>query len=697
MGNKYYVGIDLGTTNTLVSYVKGGKTRLIKFDGKDVLPSVIFVDTQNNDEIYVGTKAYREGNIVPANRVMSAKTYMGSDKKYIFYSPLKGKIEMTPTDVAVEVLKKVREKIVAKLKLNEDDEICAVITTPAAFSFTQNEETKLAGKLAGFNVLGTRPEPVAAAIACVKDIDEEDSTILVVDIGGGTYDTAIIEVKKDSVPNTISSEGDRLLGGNDIDKIVFEYLKKEVEFESGIDLSSFDESGLSEYEYNRVISTLHDRAKEAKEALTTDDECKIVCENLYTLDEPVTFYKTIKREKFDEICKPIYDKIEIRLDKSIQDFEKKTKRSIKEVSHLVLVGGTCYIPAIIELIEKKVGMTSVSCSDKTTAVAEGAAVIADSWTKLGSAIGGILAQSMGIRIKGNILSKIIEKGSKYPCQASKMYTTTYDNQTKIDICVYAAAPDKENVEDINQHEYYGFFALDNIEKQPKGVPQIEVTFSFDDSQQLTVSARDIKTGNEKKLVVSKGAYIEQQSYAKKLSIDLLIDVSGSMRGISLIDAQNACRKMVSEIVDLNVHEMGITTFNNVATNICSITNDIDKLYSSIDKMVASHTTKMGNGIIESSKKLQESGKYDKIIFLMTDGAPDSGDKSEQIAAELKQKGIKLAVIFIGDPGERGFRIAMNIAAANADSGEKPLFYTSDDMSNLGNIFKRVYADITLAD
>lgn len=705
MGNKIYVGIDLGTTNTLVSYVKkmnngNEKNMLLKFDGQNVLPSVMYMDTDDNNNIYIGKDAYAYGCIDPLNMVRSAKTHMGTDKKYTFKSKNGKKIVYTPTDVSAEILKVTKERITKKLKLEDDDEICAVITTPAAFSFNQNEETIKAAKKAGLTVLGTRPEPVAAAIACVNDIGE--STIFVVDIGGGTYDTAIISIDDNLTPRMISAEGDRNLGGDDFDNAVFEYIKGMVETDFGIDLSSEDASGLDYYNYYKLISTLRDRAKEAKESLTQDEDYLIVCENLYTIDgynnnQPVSFSKKIKRDDFNRICSGIYKKIEDRLDESIKIFEEKGN-SIKDITHLVLVGGSCYIPAVIELIEKKIGIRSVMGADKTTAVAQGAAEIANNWVAIGDNIGGVLAQSMGIEITGDVFDKIIEKGSIYPCGMAKKYTTTRDNQEYIDISIYAAAPDKEAVKDINEHEYYGYMRLDNIEKAKAGVPDIEVTFKFDNSQQLIVTAKDLGTGSEKTVEIKKESHKKARANSHPVSIDLLIDVSGSMRGVPLRDAKDACTKMIDEIIDLDINEIGITTFGDHSKNICNITNDKKTLENSIDKIESWGMTNMDDGVHTSTEKLRMAKNTDKIIFLMTDGAPDTGDKSELLAKEIRQKyDIKVAVIFIGKKESRGFGIAKNISVANTiNTNENPLFYTSNDMSQLGEIFKRVYADITVA-
>ena len=697
MSKKVYVGIDLGTTNTLVSYVKG-RCRLIAFDNaRKVLPSVLYFDAKNGGNLVIGEKAVSQGDLDPNNKVTSSKTYMGSDKKYQFSTTDGKTIELTPTDVAAEILKEAKSKIVKKFKLEEEDEIYAVITTPAAFSFNQNEETRHAAEMAGLNVLTIIPEPTAAAISCMEDKKAGDK-IFIVDIGGGTYDTAVLTMTEDHQFDMISAKGDRRLGGDNFDHAVFEYFKEQFQDESGINLDSQDESGLSYSEYNRLLSNLKNCAREAKEELTRSERVKVERNNLYMLDgEPQSYEAVLTRDEFNKICEGIYKKIEARLDESISAF-KKQGMNISDITYLVLVGGTCYIPAVIELVERKFGIPSMQIADKTTAIAEGAAIVADNWTVLGASMGGIVAHSMGVKVKGNQFSKIIKSDTKYPCRQSEIYTTTRDYQKEVKIFIYAAAPDKEHISDISAHEYYGSFVLDNIESAPAGVPQIEVTFEFDSSQVLTVTAKDLKTQAVSTLIIDKSRIQQDDEGGSPMSMDLLIDVSGSMSGQKLIDAKTACKKMVNEIVDLSVHEIGITTFNNTQEIICPVTSDKEALLKSIPTMSAGWTTRMGDGIGFSTNKLLECKNAEKIIVLMTDGAPDSGDKSNIISEEIRRKHeIRLAVIYIGETSSRGYQYAQQVASANClNSSEKPLFYQSDDMSDLGEIFKSVYADIKLA-
>ncbi len=701
MKNKVYVGIDLGTTNTLVAYKgkKGDITTLKFLNSGNVLPSVLFMDPKTK-KIEIGAEAYREGNFQPENRIRSAKTFMGREKVYELPMEDGEIVTMTPTDVATYVLKAVKARIEKKLKLDADDEICAVITVPAAFSGIQKEETKKAAENAGLTFLGLRPEPVAAAIAGAEGL-AANSMVFVVDIGGGTYDTAVVALDENLNPDIVSQEGDRELGGDDFDKVLYDYLIEKVGDDLGVDLSNEFKSELPRETYLYITAEIYDRAKKAKEELSNVSEYYAKFERFtiegYNNNEPVHLSYKITVDKFNSLCENIYSKIEKRLDKSISEFKKKGY-DLSAITHLVLVGGSCYIPAVIDMCEKKIGVNASKLCDKTTAVAEGAGIIANNWVAIGENIGGMTAQSMGVKVAGEKFSKIIEKGTKYPCKRSEIYTTTYDNQDVVRIAIYFAAPDKEEHININEHEYYGYFMLDNIQQAKAGVPQIEVTFDFDSSEQLTVTAKDLATGSINTLKVERGAMSEKDTqYSNPMAIDLLIDCSGSMRGQEMTDAKNACRKMINEVVDFNINEMGITAFENKPTVICNITNDEQELLKSVDKMIAWGGTGMAKGIECSYNKILRSDKPDKIIFLMTDGEPNSGDRSEVVAEKMRRENnVRLAVVFIGQQKAKGYSIAKGVAKANALEGEEPLFYTSNNMSELGAIFKKVYADITRA-
>lgn len=378
MGNKIYVGIDLGTTNTLVAYEKNGKPATLPFIGSgNVLPSVLYLDAETQ-AIEIGLDAYRNGNYAPENRIKSSKTFMG--REMVYNLPVKhgNPITMTPTDVAAEILKTVKKRIIKKLKLTENDEICAVITVPAAFSSYQKEETKKAAEMAGLHLLGLRPEPVAAAIAGAEGITA-NSMVFVVDIGGGTYDTAVVYLDENLNPEIVSQEGDRELGGDDFDNIIYKYLLEKVGDELGIDLSDEQHANIPRDQYLFIVAEIRDGARKAKEELSNVEEYYVKFEKFvidgYNNNEPVHLSYKITRDRFNSLCKHIYARIEERLDKSIAAFQN-TGHSLDNITHLVLVGGSCYIPAVIELCERKVGKRASAQCDKTTAVAEGAGIMA---------------------------------------------------------------------------------------------------------------------------------------------------------------------------------------------------------------------------------------------------------------------------------------------------------------------------------
>ncbi len=699
MGNKTYVGIDLGTTNTLVAYEKNGKkiTTLPFIGSGNVLPSVLYLDAETQT-IEIGLDAYRNGNYAPESRISSSKTFMGREKVYELPVNHGKPITMTPTDVAAEILKAVKERIIKKLKLNSDDEICAVITVPAAFSAIQKEETKKAAEMAGLTCLGLRPEPVAAAIAGAEGITA-NSMVFVVDIGGGTYDTAVVYLDENLNPEIISQEGDRELGGDDFDNIIYKYLLRKVGDELGIDLTDEQHANIPRDQYLFIVAEIHDGARKAKEELSNVEEYYVKFEKFiidgYNNNEPVHLSYKITRDRFNTLCKDIYTRIEERLDKSIAAF-KNTGHSMDSITHLVLVGGSCYIPAVIELCERKVGKRASAQCDKTTAVAEGAGIMAKNWTTVGEGIGGLVAQSMGVKIAGEVFSKIVEKGTKYPCKKTEPYTTTFDNQTSVCIEIYFAAPDKEDIKHVSEHEYYGFFTLENIQCAKKGVPQIDVTFDFDSSEQLTVTATDRATGSTNTLIVDRNAEHRKETVSvAPMAIDLLIDVSSSMRGKPLEQAKNACKQMISDVVDLCIHKVGITSFDSKAEDICGITDDQSMLLRKVINMTSKGVTFMARGIEKSYRKVLRSEMPEKIIFMMTDGEPFDEEQSKKLAAAIRRENnVRLAVIYIGSPSDTGYSIAQNVAAANSQTGETPLFYTSKSMSELGDIFKRVYTDIT---
>ena len=272
---KIRVGIDLGTTNTLACYMKDSKPALVKFPGGKMLPSVLYLKEDNT--LLIGEKARKQGIFDPVNRICSSKTHMGDFKKKW---ELRGR-KFTPTDVAAEILKEVKKRIIKKTKADADAEVEAVITVPAYFTSNQIDETKKAGEQAGMKVLGIVTEPRAAAIANIKELSIEQQKIIVVDLGGGTFDISILEANYDQY-DTLAVDGDRMLGGDNFDERIYTYFKTLIEDDLGIDLGSQEASGLSYEEYYSTVGRIEEEACRAKEELSEQNEYEVVIPNLFT-------------------------------------------------------------------------------------------------------------------------------------------------------------------------------------------------------------------------------------------------------------------------------------------------------------------------------------------------------------------------------------------------------------------------------
>lgn len=677
------VGIDLGTTNTLACYLKKGKPDLIRFprSGK-LIPSVIYVD--ENKDIVVGANARNYGLMDPNNEIRSAKTYMGDfSKKWI----CNGKT-FTPTDVATIVLSEVKKAIIKKLKCDENEQINAVITVPAYFNSNQTDETKKAGEHAGFNVMRIVTEPMAAAIAAVKELEQEGK-IFIVDLGGGTFDLSVLEAEQSTHSyKALDIDGDRHLGGDDFDKKVYDYLISIIEDDLGLDLSEQKKSGLKYNEYYSMVGQIREAAEKVKIDLSDEIETDINIMNLFNYNgKGYDFKITLTRDEFNNICSELYDKVISRIKKFIANSDKFT---LKEISKVILVGGSCYIPYIQAEVEKIFNMPVNKEMDFSTMVAIGAYFVASS-EQGGMAINvqDILSHSLGIEIvskknKKKVLSKLLLKGEAYPCSRSKEYTTVYDNQKQIELNIYEAGSDCEDIEDITKHDFYGSLVLDGIEIAPKGKPSIDVTFSYDKSRCLTVKAKDRKTGVEKEIKIQKGMKISASKQQNPIDFMLLLDTSGSMCGRALSEAQKACDSLLEEMINFDIHRMGLITFDSTAHKLSGLSKDKEKLKSYVSDISASGSTNMVSALQFAYDELNKS-KREKVVIIVTDGYPDSMAETLNFAAKLKFAHMRIIAIGVG----RGIEFDFLKHLAGIDDA-----YKLDNMSELRNTFKEVILKVT---
>ena len=683
---KYVVGIDLGTTNTLACFFRNGRKTLVKFAGEPLLPSVIYVD--KDGKIYVGNKALNRGATDPRNMIRSSKKYIGDYTENAPWNPwtLNGK-KFTPTDVATEILKEVRREFVKAVDCDPSEKIGAVITVPAYFNNNQRNETRKAGKAAGFEVMSILEEPVAAAIEVIHD-EEVDKKVFVVDIGGGTFDLSVLEADEQHY-NEIALDGDPRLGGDDFDDALVDRLIKIIKDDSGRDLSSPEVSGLEASDYYRKRNIILKAAQKAKKELS--DEGEEIDIEISDIFDDYDLEMTLSREEFNEICGEIFDKIFTRT----KNFVNNSKEfRIEDIGRIILAGGTCYIPLIGETIEKMFGIEPDSDLEKSMLVAYGAAHFAN-WKNSGIEGGGgapilqgIIPHSLGVMVINNrreqIFEKILVRGLKYPCSNSKDFTTTFDNQTQVDINVYEAGNDAENQSDINYHKLYGALTLDGIAPMPKGVPTITVTFDYDDNQNLTVTALDRQTGDSETKEIKSGQKVNLQTESP-VDLMLLLDVSGSISSGALSQARDASLRLVNEMIDLSVHRMGVVTFDWNAHLLCNLTHDNYQLRRVINNILTTYgSTNMVDALQQAGNALRGSAN-EKVILIMTDGYPDDNSGTLDWARRLTSQGIRIYAIGVG---------GINFDFLRQMAGRENTMVI-DSMSKLADAFKSVMNSIML--
>lgn len=676
------IGIDLGTTNTLVYGNINGKIRPIKIKGNVTIPSVLYVEEDGTE--VVGKKAKQKEYLDPDNGIHSSKTYIGTKKNWV----IRGK-KYNPTDVASLVLSSVYDEVKKKYSLTDDDVIQAVITIPAYFTSNQSDETKKAGERAGFQVLRIITEPVAAAY----NINPSDNGLIcVIDLGGGTFDISVVDKQKDKY-TVLGIDGDPRLGGDDFDNALVDYLLRDIEDDINIDLSSLEKSGLTYEQYYGMRSKIRVEAINCKEELSDSDEYNVLINDLmpYGEDKMYHYDTTVTREEFDNICSGIYKKI---LDVIRRLIENSGKFSKKDIRHVYLVGGSCYIPKIRQIIEEYFGISANSEGGLEEQVAQGAAKIADGYNApayigqssspidpFANCIEDITSYSMGIKLTGDRFSEIIPVGNPYPCSISDTFTTSYDNQDHVIIEVYEkinkSAADVIRVQEEN-YELYGSFILEGIEKAKAGQPQIKVEFNYDLSRTLHVTAEDMKTGAQKTVTLKKGETVaaEEHSSVRPTDFYIVLDVSGSMYNERMTQAKKACANLVTETLDLNVHRLGIITFGSSARLISELSRNKNELLDAIKTISANGSTNMSAGISLAYSSLSKSNN-DKAIILITDGEPDSSSAARDNANSAKKAGISIATI-----GVSGADTAFLATVAS----EKKLNFMVKDIAKLSDTF-----------
>ena len=544
------VGIDLGTTNSCVSVMEGGKPTVIaNAEGFRTTPSVVAY-TKNQDQL-VGQIAKRQAVMNPDNTFYSVKRFIGrrvdevnEESKEVSYgvekagSNVKVKCpvldkQFAPEEVSAQVLRKLAEDAGKYLGETVTQ---AVITVPAYFNDSQRQATKDAGKIAGLEVLRIINEPTAAALAYGLD-KKSNERILVFDLGGGTFDVSVLEVG-DGVFEVLSTAGDTHLGGDDFDKVIVDHLAETFKSNEGIDLR----------QDKQALQRLTEAAEKAKVELSNATQSEINLPFITATPEgPKHLDLTLTRAKFEELASKLIDRCAMPVEQALKD----AKLSSSELDEIVMVGGSTRIPAVLDLVKRTTSKDPNQTVNPDEVVAVGAAIQ-----------GGVLAGevkdillldvtplSLGVETLGGVMTKMITRNTTVPTKKTETYSTAVDGQTNVEIHVLQG--EREMASD---NKSLGTFRLDGIPPAPRGVPQIEVTFDIDANGILSVNAKDKGSGKEQSISIT-GASTLSDSEVDKMVKDAESNASADKEKREKIDLKNQAETLVYQ-AEKQMSELG---------------------------------------------------------------------------------------------------------------------------------------------
>ncbi len=597
------IGIDLGTTNSCVAVMEGGKPVVIaNTEGVRTTPSVVAFS--KTGERLVGEPAKRQAVTNADRTISSIKREMGTnfkveidDKKY------------TPQEISAMILQKLKADAESYLgeKVNE-----AVITVPAYFNDAQRQATKDAGKIAGLDVKRIINEPTSAALAYGLD-NEGEQKIMVYDLGGGTFDVSIIEIG-DGVIEVLATNGDTRLGGDDFDNVLVEYMLSEFKKAEGVDLSND----------KMAMQRLKEAAEKAKKELSTATTTNINLPFITATNEgPKHFDMTLTRAKFDELTHDLVEKTVIPVNNALKD----AGLSSSDIDKVILVGGSTRIPAVQDKVKTLTGKEPNKSLNPDECVALGAAIQGGKLAGDAGAGGVLLLDvtplSLSIETMGGVATRLIERNTTIPTKHSQVFSTAADNQTAVDINVLQG--ERQFARD---NKSLGQFRLDGIPPARRGVPQIEVTFDIDANGIVNVSAKDLGTGKEQHITITSGSNMSEEDINKAVKEAAEFEAADKKRkeGIDALNDADALVFQTEKAMEEVGDKLDAGLKGQVETDLSSLKEKVEAARNA-QELTDSQINELKEGKEALAKSAQEL--FSKMYENMQSAAGQAGAGPEQ--------------------------------------------------------------------
>ena len=589
------VGIDLGTTNSVVAILEGGEPTVIaNAEGNRTTPSIVAF---KSDDVLVGELAKRQAITNPDNTVRSIKRKVGSNWKQSFEDK-----EYTPQEISARILQKLKKDAESYLgdKVTE-----AVITVPAYFNDAERQATKEAGQIAGLEVLRIINEPTAASLAYGLE-NNEDQKILVFDLGGGTFDVSILEISE-GVFEVKSTSGDSKLGGDDWDQRIMDWIIGKFKSSTGIDLSND----------NMAIQRIQEGAEKAKIELSSTSETEINLPFLTANDSgPQHLVEKLSRSEFEKITADLVERTKAPVENALKD----AGMSYSDIDHIILVGGSTRMPSVQELVKSLTGKDPHKGVNPDEVVASGAAIQAG--VLKGDVKDVLLLDvtplTLGVETKGGIMTKMIERNTTIPTKRSEVFSTAENNQTQVEIHILQGER-----EVASGNKSLGRFTLTDIPAAMAGTPQIEVTFDIDANGIVNVNAKDLGTGKEQAITITGGTALEDDEIDRMIK-DAEQHANEDAKKKELVETRNMAEGMVTSTEKMLEENKEKATEEEIAT-INDANDKLKKLLENED--ITTNDLKVG---IEDLSKASQSFAEKLYSEAQNEKTDPSSDESDDV-------------------------------------------------------------------